>query len=134
MTEAELCLYLKTEHFPNCEKVDDTYSTWDVTFTYDTRVGEVSYYAELKCRETHYDSLLIEESKYKRLISAASDHGRRPVYICSTPEGIWGFDLEKVGQPLWEDRLMPATTQFENTEKVIKSVGFLPIAHGRRLK
>jgi hypothetical protein len=29
---------------------------------------------------------------------------------------------------------MPATTQFENTEKVIKSVGFLPIAHGRRLK
>jgi hypothetical protein len=29
---------------------------------------------------------------------------------------------------------MPATTQFENTEKVMKSVGFLPIAHGRRLK
>jgi hypothetical protein len=28
---------------------------------------------------------------------------------------------------------MPATTEFENTEKVMKSVGYLPVAHGKRL-
>jgi hypothetical protein len=42
--------------------------------------------------------------------------------------------LEKVGQPYWKDELMPATTEFENTDKVMKSVGYLPVAHGRRLK
>jgi hypothetical protein len=134
MTEAELCEYLAANHFSDCKKVDETYSTWDVTFTYDTKISEVAYYAELKCRKAHYDSLLIEEDKYKRLISAAVANGRRAAYICSTPEGIWGFDLEKVGQPFWKDELMPATTEFENTEKVIKSVGYLPVAHGRRLK
>ena len=133
MNEAQLCAYLKDNHFADCQKVSDEFSSWDVTFTYDTKVGEVAYYAELKCRETHYDSMLIEENKYKRLVAAAATQGRRAVYICSTPEGIWGFDLEKVGEPVWEQRLMPATTQFENTEKVIKSVGFLPIAHGRRI-
>ena len=133
MTEAELCDFLKAEHFPDCSKVEETYSTWDVTFTADTKIGEIAYYAELKCRKTHYDSLLIEEDKYKRLVSAAAANGRRAVYICSTPEGIWGFDLEKVGQPFWKDELMPATTEFENTEKVMKSVGYLPVAHGKRL-
>ena len=67
----------------------------------------------------------------KRYVTAAN--GRRAAYICSTPLGIWGFDLEKVGQPFWKDELMPATTEFENTEKVMKSVGYLPVAHGKRL-
>jgi hypothetical protein len=76
MTEAELCEYLAANHFSDCKKVDETYSTWDVTFTADTKIGEIAYYAELKCRKTHYDSLLIEEDKYKRLISAAAANGR----------------------------------------------------------
>ena len=31
MTEAELCEYLAVNHFSDCKKVDETYSTWDVT-------------------------------------------------------------------------------------------------------
>jgi hypothetical protein len=48
--------------------------------------------------------------------------------------GIFGWDLNKRPEPIWEKRLMPATTQFENTEKVWKSVGYLPANEESRFK
>jgi len=38
-----------------------------------------------------------------------------------------------VREPHWEPRLMPATTEFENTERIVKVVGFLPVADAIRL-
>jgi hypothetical protein len=38
-----------------------------------------------------------------------------------------------VKEPIWTPQLLPATTQFENTEKVAKVVGFLPIWEARVL-
>jgi hypothetical protein len=132
MTEQQLFEFLR-DRFPDAKRASDEFSTWDCTFSVETPLATASYYAELKCRDAHYADLLIEEDKYRRLLAAASASGRRPVYVCSTPEGIWGWDLLKVSLPTWEARLMPATTEFENTEKVMKVVGFLPIATGRRL-
>lgn len=132
MTEQTLFEFLK-DKFPDIKKATDEFSIWDCTFSVETPITEVKYYAELKCRETHYDSLLIEEAKYRRLMMLAAAEGRRPVYICSTPEGIWGWDLIKVRMPSWEVAMMPATTEFENTEKVAKVVGYLPVNLGRRL-
>jgi hypothetical protein len=82
----------------------------------------------------HYDSLLIEEDKYRRLLSLAAANDRSAAYINSTPEGIFGWNLNEVPEPVWERRLMPATTQFENTEKVWKSVGYLPANEESRFK
>jgi hypothetical protein len=132
MTEHQLFNFLE-EKFAGLERAEDPFSTWDCTFSVETPLTTVNYYAELKCRDAHYPDLLIEEDKYRRLMQAAAATGRRPVYICSTPEGIWGWDLIKVRMPSWEARLMPATTEFEDTEKVLKVVGFLPVAQGRRL-
>jgi hypothetical protein len=133
MTEQELFDFLRTEGLDDLRKAEDEFSTYDCTFSADARFGTVRYYAELKCRDRHYDELLIEESKYRRLMAVADYHGRVPVYICSTPEGIWGWNLHKVPVPNWEAREMPATTEFENTEKVMKVVGYLPISSGRRM-
>ena len=130
MTEAELIVHLKSKYLPDCEKADDVFNTWDVRFTHRL----VKYYGELKCREDHYDSLLIEEDKYRRLLSLAAVNHRSAAYINSTPEGIFGWDLNKRPEPIWEKRLMPATTQFENTEKVWKSVGYLPANEESRFK
>ena len=45
---------------------------------------------ELKCRRFHYETLIIEHSKYVKLMSASYWEVR---YINSTPIGIYSFDL-----------------------------------------
>jgi hypothetical protein len=76
---------------------------------------------------------MIEEYKYNRLVNLAMDLDYNPVYINSTPKGVWAFNLGFL-LPRWEDRAgLPATTEFENTQKVVKSVGYLNIKDGVRL-
>jgi len=104
---------------------EDQYSVWDCYS--ESR----NIYMELKCRRTHYDKLLIEKSKYDRLNKAAEARGMLPVYICSTPRGIWGFSLPKY-EISWEDREMPATTDFDNQRTITKTVGYLNTALGFR--
>jgi hypothetical protein len=90
-------------------------------------------YIELKCRKTHYNYLMIERYKYDRLVEQAKEMNYNPVYINSTPEGVWAFNLNYV-QPRWymKDNL-PKTTEFENNEKVTKEVGYLNVEGGVRL-
>lgn len=87
---------------------------------------------ELKCRRTHYNDLLIEKIKYDALMERARKYGTKPVYINSTPIGVWAFYI--ADQPLeWEFRQMPRTTDFARNDKVPKQVGYLKIANGKRL-
>lgn len=127
MKEAELFEHLKVSHFPDLIKSEGTYDTFDCIS------DDKKYYIELKCRHTHYPDLLIEESKYSRLISEAQERELSPWYINSTPEGIYAFDLTRVPQPTWTERWMPATTEFTNTKKIIKLVGFLHLDYALSL-
>ena len=124
MKEQELFDYLKDNKFPDLEKSEGTYDSFDCISE------EFKFYIELKCRYTHYPELLIEKSKYDRLVMEAKFRELEPWYINSTPEGKWGFDLLKVPEPTWEERWMPATTEFRDTRKIRKVVGFLPITYG----
>jgi hypothetical protein len=127
MTEQELFDRLKTEVSPDLEKAEDEYSNWDCI------THEDAAYIELKCRRSHYDDLMIEKSKYDRLIQAASYMNYNPVYVNSTPKGAWAFNLNYV-QPEWEDRdNLPATTEFDNNEKITKTVGYLNVERGVQL-
>jgi hypothetical protein len=120
--EQELFDYLKEKHFPDLEKSEGAYDSFDCT------TNDKNLYIELKCRHTHYPDLLIEEMKYRRLINQAGS--RTPYYINSTPQGIWGFDLTRVPEPSWSERRMPATTEFTDTRKIMKLVGFLHLDYG----
>ncbi|MFZ9725506.1 MAG: hypothetical protein ACO3B1_06700 [Candidatus Nanopelagicaceae bacterium] len=124
MKEQELFDYLKDKHFPDLEKSESTYDSFDCTSQ------TKGLYIELKCRHTHYPDLLIEQSKYQRLVLEATYHNLAPWYINSTPEGKWGFDLSRVPEPNWEERWMPTTTEFANTSKKMKVVGFLHLDYG----
>jgi hypothetical protein len=76
---------------------------------------------------------MIEQSKYARVKYEAMERGMTPVYICSTPQGVWAFDLG-LFEPEWKDQTdLPTTTEFENKTKRTKSVGFIPITRGSRL-
>lgn len=90
-------------------------------------------FVELKCRNTHYDNLMIEKIKYDHLIAGANALGYQPLYVCETPEGVWAFDL-LLTTPKWEERNdLPATTSFSNTTRVTKTVGYLHITQGKIL-
>jgi len=127
MKEADLFEHLKVSHFPDLIKSEGTFDSFDCIS------DEKKYYIELKCRHTHYPDLLIEESKYNRLVSEAKERELSPWYINSTPEGIYAFDLTRVPQPTWSERWMPATTEFANTSKKIKLVGFLHLDYALSL-
>ena len=123
LTESELFVYLRDFYWPDLLK-SNTFDGWDCV-SYKTRT-----FAELKSRYTHYDELLIEEMKYDGILNAAKFFDFEPRYINSTPDGIWSFNLADMPEPEWSMRLMPSTTEFENKDKKMKSVGFISIKDG----
>ncbi|MBM3417417.1 MAG: hypothetical protein FJY17_00675 [Bacteroidetes bacterium] len=114
MTEKYL-YYLMQKVIPDL-KVMDKFSYKDAySIIYDLVI-------ELKCRRQHYDSLLIEQSKWQKLIT-----NRNVRYINSTPQGIYSFDLKIINEPTWYEHPMPKQTDFGDNNSVLKKVGYLPI-------
>ena len=83
---------------------------------------------ELKCRQKHYDTLLIEKMKWDKLVKH-----NRVRYINSTPIGIFSFDLKDIPEPMWMEWDMPKTTEFDMSQKVPKLVGMLFIQQAQDL-
>ena len=121
MKEQDLFDYLKSSLYPDLEKAPGIYDAFDcISVT-------ASHYIELKCRYTHYDTLLIEEMKYRKLITQAAERDLIPFYFNSTPKGVFSFDLMDVPEPEWVSHWMPATTEFSRSQKISKLVGYLAI-------
>ena len=121
MKEQELFDKLKQEIYPDLEKSPGIYDAFDCISQ------KARHYIELKCRYTHYPTLLIEEMKYKKLITQAAERDLYPMYINSTPLGIYSFDLMDLPEPEWVTHKMPKTSEFANRSKVDKLVGYLSI-------
>jgi len=127
LKEIELFDYLKTNLYPDLEKSIGIFDSFDC-------ISKLAgHYIELKCRNTHYDTLLIEEMKYRKLITQAAERDLIPFYINSTPEGVFSFDLMDLAEPEWVKHWMPATTEFARSNKISKLVGYLPIEEGIQL-
>lgn len=112
---------------PDLVKSENKFSSFDCTSE------QLGAYIELKSRRTHYKTLLIEYSKYARLLEEASNKRLIPAYFNSTPKGAWGFNLLTIDIQFAEKANLPKTTDFEDTDKVTKIVGFLPIEKGFKL-
>jgi hypothetical protein len=87
---------------------------------------------ELKCRRSHYDTLLIEKNKFDNLIARSKQLQFSPCYINSTPQGIFAFNL-LASNIQWQSQSLPATTDFQNSTTIEKVVGFLPISEAIQL-
>lgn len=127
MKEQELFDFLKSSLLPDLERSADQFDGFDCI------TSEHQLFIELKSRHTHYDTLLLEKKKYDFLIEKAAELGYKPVYINSTPEGIWSFELQEIN-PVWEEKWLPTTTEFANTSKKMKEVTFLNVNDGTKLK
>ena len=122
LTEQSLYELLRDNMYEDLVRVsNDEYSVNDCWSQ------EHGVYIELKCRRTHYASLMLEKLKYDRLVDEANKIGMLPLYICSTPQGIYEFNLELI--PIkWEEMCdLPATTEFANQERVTKTIAMLPL-------
>jgi len=127
MKEADLFDFLKVDIYPDLVKSEGTYDTFDC-ISY-----KAGHFIELKCRVTHYSDLLSEQMKYRKLIEQAVQSNLLPFYINSTPLGIYSFDLNDIPEPEWVTHLMPASTEFENRNKIPKVVGYLEISEAIKL-
>ena len=127
MKEQELFDFLKADLYPDLIKSPGIYDAFDCISE------QAGHYIELKCRHAHYPTLLIEEMKYRKLITQAAERDLVPFYINSTPLGVFSFDLMDVAEPEWVSHWMPATTEFSRSNKVSKLVGYLPIEEAVRL-
>jgi hypothetical protein len=127
MNELILFDFLKFNLYPDLERAPGIYDAFDCTSQ------KAGHFIELKCRQTHYSTLLIEQMKYRKLMEQAYHRELLPFYINSTPLGIYSFDLIDMDEPQWHTHQMPATTEFEDTDKVEKVVGYLPIEEAIKL-
>jgi hypothetical protein len=127
MKESDLFEFLKQDIYPDLVKSEGIYDVFDC-ISY-----KAGHFIELKCRVTHYSDLLIEQMKYRKLIEQAVQSNLLPFYINSTPLGIYSFDLNEIPEPEWVTHLMPASTEFENRNKIPKIVGYLEISEAIKL-
>ena len=124
MKEKELFDYLKTKYYPDLFKSESEFDTFDC------QSDRHRIYAELKTRHTFYDRLIIEKAKYEALMIGALRLSYTPLYINSTPMGVISFDMNKMGEPAWEEKWLPATTEFNKKNHRTKTVGFLDVSMG----
>jgi hypothetical protein len=127
MKEQELFDYLKENLYPDLVKSPGIFDSFDCISQ------AAGHYIELKCRHTHYPTLLIEEMKYRKLITQSAERDLIPFYINSTPLGVFSFDLMDLPEPEWVSHWMPATTEFSRSNKVSKLVGYISIEEAVKL-
>lgn len=126
MSELDLFNFLRELHIPDLERSADQFARFDCSSQ------SARLHIELKCRRTHYDTLLIEKNKFDNLIARSVQLQFSPCYINSTPQGIFAFNL-LASNITWQTELMPATTDFQNAQKIEKVVGFLPLSEAINL-
>ena len=90
-------------------------------------------FLELKCRRTHYDTLMIEKNKWDYLADIRARTGAKTLYINSTPRGVYQWDLGAVIEPEWALKRLPITTDFANKAFNERLAGFLDIRHSELL-
>ena len=126
MSEKDLFEYLK-RYWADLKMSTDQYSKHDCfSESTNTRI-------ELKCRKKHYNTLLLEKPKYDALIKESNKHFDVPIYINSTPEGIYLFNLNKIDLK-WFEKSLPATSEFKNRRWIKKQVTEINIKQAIKLK
>lgn len=125
--EKDLFDWLKENVYLDLVKSKNQMSRWDC---YSPSAG---HRIELKCRKKHYDTLLLEKKKYDAMVNESNKHLDTPIYINSTPKGIYSFNLYFIKNDWEVNFLNPATTQFANTNRIAKEVTYLKTTDAKRL-
>jgi hypothetical protein len=89
-----------------------------------------NYIVEIKIRNTFYANQIIEFSKYAFNSLYAKTNDQTFVYAIAINGIIYVFNISKLEKDYdfnWEWRKLPATTEFQNNDDMLKYVGYLDI-------
>ena len=125
--EKDLFEWLSTNHYKTLVNSKNPISRWDC---YDI---ETQNRIELKCRRKHYSTLILEKSKYDAMLLESNKNLDIPIYINSTPEGIYLFNLNEIDIK-WFTKSLPATTEFKKRIWVKKEITELQVIKAIKLK
>ena len=125
--EKDLFEWLSINYYTTLVNSKNPISRWDC---YDI---ETQSRIELKCRRKHYDTLILEKKKYDALILESNKNLDIPIYINSTPNGIYLFNLNEIDIK-WFTKSLPATTEFAKRIWVKKEITELEINKAIKLK
>ena len=125
--EKDLFDWLSENYYKSLVNSKNPISRWDC---YDI---ETQNRIELKCRRKHYSTLILEKGKYDALIKESAKNLDIPIYINSTPEGIYLFNLNKIDIN-WFTKSLPATTEFKKRIWVKKEITELEVIKAIKLK
>jgi hypothetical protein len=120
LVEQQLFELLKENYYPDLVNAKSKMSRWDCYSP------STFHRIELKCRKTHYSQLLVERKKYDSMVLKCNYNLEIPIYINSTPEGIYRWNLYKV-EPQWFIKKIKATTEFKNNNLIDKEIAFLEV-------
>jgi hypothetical protein len=112
MGEKQLFNLIKSNLIPDLKQTEQFHPT-------DATSDKLNLTIELKCRNEHYSTLLIEKNKYDKLIL-----NKKARYICSTPSGIFSFNVKKLPAPVWQKQWLPDTYHFDKPQYILKEVGY----------
>jgi hypothetical protein len=124
MNEKELLEILNKEFKLELESTcEDSFCRYDA--------DNSKYMAELKCRRAHYDTQLIEYDKLDFIKAIADETNREFLYCVSTPKGVYVFNVSQLCSDSydfkWENKYLPATSDFGKSYHKTKKVGYLAI-------
>lgn len=127
MIEQELLELIQTSIIPDGVKLDEYHEA-------DFYSKRHNLYGELKCMPDHRPRLLIERKKYDELMLLKG----KKRYICSTPIGVWSFDLDKIVIPenWWFDLSIKNHSTYYHREyngPTTKEVTWLPTGWGKNI-
>lgn len=125
--EKDLFTWLSENYYQTLVNSKNPISRWDC---YDINTTNR---IELKCRRKHYDTLILEKSKYDAMIKECDKHLDIPIYINSTPEGVYLFNLLEI-ELNWFTKSLPATTEFKKRMWVKKEITELEITKAIKIK
>lgn len=125
--EKDLFEWLSTNHYKTLVNSKNPISRWDC---YDI---ETQSRIELKCRRKHYNTLILEKKKYDALILESNKNLDIPIYINSTPNGIYSFNLNEIDVK-WFTKSLPTTTEFKKRIWVKKEITELEVSKSIKLK
>lgn len=112
--------------------ISDLKESEKATSRYDCFSNRYNLDIELKCRRTHYPDLIIEKKKYDSLMLRSKEYGTIPVYVNSTPNGVWAFYLADI-KIKWQNKLLPKQTDFSDNTFIEKKIGYLTLESGIEL-
>jgi hypothetical protein len=125
--ESDLFYWLSQNYYNLLVNTNEGFSRFDC---YDI---ETKNRIELKCRKKHYDDLIIEKTKFDSLVNVSNFMGDVPVYINSTPKGIFLFYLKNIDIQ-WFEKSLPTTTEFYDKNKIQKKISKINIKDSIKLK